>query len=358
MVFLRDGVPRRVPIGRQHRNESEEIALSQRRDIVIIDKGSYKIYKFHGSVYGGCAHRHVLDYLNPNETPPAPSSFQESIFARGDTAEAWVKQQLSKAGWNIRGGSTNFTEQVNVSIIGPVDLDGFAERDRICISASLDGVLTKWTGGPPYETATKSERRLEVKALGKKGFGDIVDGGSINAIDQYAWQVSAAMWGIDWKAKEKGDARKDPMPMQIVVVRQGEYSNEDGTINRDGVFFETLTQSQYQPDEMLQRCRDILVMCRDGIVPACNARYPCAWTGWEKEQATVEVFDEEMLDALTDYDTALSDLAFQTGIVDTKREEVKTMVRSRLNAQHGCIICGDWKATVTKNNRLNVKSLL
>lgn len=320
-------------------------------------------------MYGGCAHRHVLDYLNPNETPPAPSSFQESIFARGDTAEAWVKQQLSKAGWSIRGGSTNFTEQVNVSIIGPVDLDGFAERDRICISASLDGVLTKPDLGGGYGQHT-IERRLEVKALGKKGFGDIVDGGSINAIDQYAWQVSAAMWGIDWKAKEKGDVRKAPMPMQIVVVRQGEYANEDGSINRDGVFFETLTQSQYQPDEMLQRCRDILVMCRDGIVPTCNARYPCAWTGWEKEQATVQLDRDHHhleFDAVESYESALSDLAFQQGVVDQRREEVRQMLSPYVNGA-GRVEIGDnadtpefspwYRVTLTKNNRVNVKSLL
>lgn len=298
---------------------------------------------------GGCAHRHVLDYLNPDQSPPAPSGFQESIFARGEKAEKWVKLQLEKRGWSIRGGETDFTKQVNVSMFAPVNLTGFGERDRLCISASLDGVITHPNG---------TVRRLEVKALGKTGFTDCVEANTINAIDQYAVQTSAAAWGCDWKQGEKGEMRPTPHPIQIVIVRQGEYEDEAGNINRDGVFFEVLEAPQYTPDQLFQRCRDILVLCRDQIVPACDARYPCAWSNWEKEQATVTVDDPDLVAKLQDYDAALADQAFLEASIAAMREEVRTLVRSKLSEDTGCVLVDTWRITLTKNGRMNVKSLL
>ena len=301
---------------------------------------------------GGCAHRHVQDWLNPDVTPPAPSSYQEGIFARGERAEAWVKEQLQQKGWSIRGIETDFTKQINVSMFAPVNLVGFGERDRICISASLDGVITKGD----------TVRRLEVKALGQKGFTDCTEANTICAIDQYAYQTSAAAWGCDWKAGEKGEMRNTPHPIQVVIVRQGEYQNADGTVNRDGVFFEVLEAPWYTPDQLFQRCRDILVMCRDGIVPECDARYPCSWTAWEKEQAMVKLSPEAHqveFELIERYESELSDLAFLTQQVESTKEEVKKAFGAHVTDGVGAVeLEGHYRVTLTKNGRVNVKSLL
>lgn len=264
---------------------------NKRRDVEVLTKPGYDIYKFHASVYGDCEHRMYRALEFPDVIPSDDSEdndFVKAMFAAGHKAEDWMKDRLAKFGWDVRGGGTDWKDQVTVSMWGDARFTD-NQKDRVLLAGHLDGVISRTTKDGLVV------RRLEGKNLGAKGFAALRD--DPFAIDQYAWQMSAAAWGNE--RGEPGDYRKTPHPVLMVVTSKGNYADQvwdkdanklvPNTLPKEERFFQHLiTEPKYTAEQCLDRCRGILKLRRDGICPECTAYYPCRWKRWERDLNTEE----------------------------------------------------------------------
>lgn len=312
----------------------------KRRDVKIIDKGDYTIFNFHGSVYGDCKHRQVMSLQNPDVNPQdesEDSDFLKNKFKGGHRAEDWMKERLARKGWAIRGGGHEWKDQVSVSMWGNADATDNA-KDRLLLANHLDGVISRESKG------LQVVRRLEGKNLGVKGFKALKD--DPFAIDQYAWQMSSAAWGNE--RGERGDYRKAPMPVLMVVTAAGKYADEiwDKDAEKyipnpypddERFFSHIITEPKYSAEECLERCRGILRLWRDGICPECDAYYPCRWKRWERDLNTEEADESQLVPGYVDI--TIGDLVVKFGnlraeakLVSQELEEAKAELVTGLAA--------------------------
>ena len=324
--------------------------MKERRDVEVIDKGDYKIYKFHGSVLGDCVHRQVLSLLNPEDTPPPFSDFvQSKYFQKGHDAEAWAKQQFLDAGWEVRGASNKFEEQISVSIWGSVNTAGYGERDRILLSAHLDGEINR-------ARSDASERyRLEVKCPGDVAFAEIRANHWQNK-SPYAYQTSIAQWGNE--RGQKGDYRETPFPLMAVILRRDAY-NDDTIPKEDRICRWTQAEPDYTAEQCLDRARYVLHCAKTGFVPECDSVFkPCQWGKWEKEAATVHIQrDHPEYGVIA---TGIECLAFnQAGlatleaVISQQKKDIASNVKKILGQDVGKVhLVGTANVSLAKNGRL------
>lgn len=314
--------------------------MSERRDVEVRQKEGYQIIKFHGSVFGSCEHRQVFALANPHITIDVPvNEFQEGLFAKGHVAELWVKDQLAKSGWVIRGGGTEWKDQVTVSMWGAAEKTD-NPRDRILLANHLDGHILK---------GDDQSYRLECKNLGSEGYAKLFDDSF--AIDQYAWQMSSAAWGNE--RGEPGDYRKNPHPVALFVTNKDNYANKDLPLD-ERYFRRVITEPRYTAQECLDRCRRIIELAAQGIVPECDSYYPCKTRQWERDLATISIEDDDLAELVARYGERRAEVKFVTSQLDDVKVELKDMLE-RCGVEPGgrCIVDGV-TISLSKNGRLTV----
>lgn len=334
-------------------------AAKERRDVTVIDKDGFRLYGFHGSVYGDCLHRMEMSLRNPGVNPSREGNeFQQNNFSKGHRAEEWVKDQLRASGWIVRGGGTNWKDQITTSMFASVNDATDNPKDRLYISNHLDGHIRRVT------RSGLQVRRLECKNLGEKGWK--VRDTLFEVIQQYGWQVSSAAWGNE--RDEKGDCRSEPYPVLLVVTHKDHYDEQlwdkenkcwvPNELPREERFFQQLIEAPpYSAEECFERCRTVLRNVKHGIETPCDAYYPCVWKAWQRDIDTKTVDDADLKQAVYDFDACRAGVTHQELMLGLARVKLDEELERCGIGRGDVAVVGEYKVSISTRGALSVRSL-